>query len=202
VGGGIGGFFPIGGGGFGLPPTNSGAEAVDIVDVGRRLSLSADTAGLSLAAPPGGRGGAPGGFGAAPVGGLAGKELRDDSGSDIYGDWASAPVFTPPALRSFGMPPAKSPPSCGAALIVEDRSLAPSPPVSLLLLARFPGTGGASPPGGAGGALPIPGTDGATPIGGAAGPSETLPTIGADRSLTIVTFFSLAPLVMSPRSAP
>lgn len=143
-------------------------------------------------APPGGGGGAPGGFGAAPRGGV-GTELRV-SGSDIYGDLVSAPVFTPPDFLNFGMPPANSPPSCGGA------AMALSPPVSLLLLARFPppGTGGASPPGGAGG-LPIPGTGGAPPIAGAA--SLTFPTCGADRSLTTV-FFSFAPLVMSPSSAP
>lgn len=75
------------------------------------------------------------------------------------------------------------------------------PPVSLLLRALFPpGAGGASP-GGAGG-LPIPGTGGAPPMAGALGPSLTLPTMGADRSLICVTFLSLAPLLMSPNSAP
>ena len=47
----------------------------------------------------------------------------------------------------------------------------------------------------------MPGIAGA-PIGTAAGPSLTLPTIGADRSLTCVTFFNRAPFVMSPKSAP
>lgn len=95
------------------------------------------------------------------------------------------------------MPPANIPASCGAAAT----ALSP-PPVSLLLLARFPppGTGGASP-GGAGG-LPKPGTGGAPPMAGALGPSETLPTMGEDRSLICVTFFSFAPLLMSPRRAP
>jgi hypothetical protein len=47
----------------------------------------------------------------------------------------------------------------------------------------------------------MPGIAGA-PIGAALGPSETLPTIGADLSLICVTFLSLAPLLISPRSAP
>lgn len=86
----------------------------------------------------------------------------------------SAPVFTPPDFLSFGIPPANRPPSCGAPPDIAGLSAAPSPPVSLLLLAR-PGIGGARPDGGAGG-LPIPGTGGAPPIGGPLGPSETLPT--------------------------
>lgn len=145
-------------------------------------------------AAPGGGGGAPGGLGAAPLGGV-GTELRAVSGSDMYGDFVSAPVFTPPDFLSLGMPPANSPPSWGGAAIPL------SPPVSLLLLALLPppGTGGASPPGGAGG-LPMPGTGGAPPIAGAA--SLTFPTIGADRSLITPTFFSFAPFEMSPNSAP
>jgi hypothetical protein len=47
----------------------------------------------------------------------------------------------------------------------------------------------------------MPGILGA-PIGAAAGPSLTLPTVGEDRSLICVTFLSLAPLLMSPKSAP
>jgi hypothetical protein len=93
------------------------------------------------------------------------------------------------------MPPANKPPSCGGAAI----PLSP-PPVSLLLRARFPPPGGASP-GGAGG-LPMPGTGGAPDIAGAAGPSDIFPTIGDDRSLICVTFLSLAPLPMSDSSAP
>lgn len=110
----------------------------------------------------------------------------------------SAPVLTPPDFLNFGIPPANRPPSCGAEAI----ALSP-PPVSLLLLALLPppGTGGASPPGGAGG-LPRPGTGGAPPMAGALGPSLTLPTMGAERSFTCVTFFSLVPLLMSPRRAP
>lgn len=110
-------------------------------------------------------------------------------------------MFTPPAFRNFGIPPANSPPNCGAPLIVAELSLALSLPVSLLLLALFPGTGGASPPGGAGG-LPMPGIGGAPPIGGALGLSDTFPTTGADRSLTTVTFFSFVPFAISPSSAP
>ena len=143
-------------------------------------------------APPGGSGGAPGGLGTTRGG--VGAELLV-SGSDMYGDLVSAPVLTPPDFLNFGMPPANNPPSCGGAAIPL------SPPVSLLLLARFPppGTGGASPPGGAGG-LPMPGTGGAPPIAGAA--SLTFPTIGADRSFTTPTFFSFNPLLISPNNAP
>jgi hypothetical protein len=142
----------------------------------------------------------PGGFGAggAALGGF-GAELRDDSGSERYGELVSAPVLTPPDFRSFGIPPANSPPNCGAPPPIP-LSLAPSPPVSLLLLARPPGTGGARPDGGAG-ALPMPGTGGAPPIGGPLGLSD-FATIGADRSLICVTFFSLVPLLMSARRAP
>lgn len=46
----------------------------------------------------------------------------------------------------------------------------------------------------------MPGTGGAPPIAGAA--SLVLPTIGADRSFTTPTFFSVMPLLMSPSSAP
>jgi hypothetical protein len=188
VGGGIGGFLPIGGGGFGFMPI------LDATDDGLE-SFNAPKMGFGGGRPPGtgGAGGAPGGFGADPRGGF-GTELRDVSGSDRYGalPW-SAPVLTPPAFLSFGMPPANSPPSCGGAAT-------PLSPVSLLLRARFP-PGGASPPGGAGG-LPMPGIGGAPAIAGAAGPSDTLPTIGADRSLTTPTFFSRAPFPMSVSSAP
>jgi hypothetical protein len=186
-GGGIGGFLPIGGGGFGfmliLDTTDDGLE-----------SLSPPKIGFGGGRPPGigGAGGAPGGFGAEPRGGL-GIELRDVSGSDRYGALlCSAPVLTPPAFLSFGMPPANMPASCGGAGIALS-------PVSLLLRARFPG--GASPPGGAGG-LPMPGTGGAPVMAGADGPSETLPTMGDDRSFTTVTFFSRAPLPMSDSRAP
>lgn len=184
AGGGTGGFLPTGGGGLGFPPRAPWDEA------GRRVFLSAATLGGSRGAPPGGRG-AEGGAGAAPVGGLGTVRERVVSGSDRYGESdLSAPVSTPllPVFRSFGMPtPAKSPASCGAPPAGAPPELSP---VSLLLLARLPpGTGGASPPGGFGA---MPGTGGA-PIGGPEGPSRTLPTCGAERSLTWVTFFSLAP---------
>jgi hypothetical protein len=195
AGGGIGGFLP-GRGGFGFEPM-SDMECVDTTDEGRRLFLSAAIDGLGGGRPPEIGGAAPGGFGAGACGGL-GTELREVSGSERYGELVSAPVLTPPAFLSLGMPPANKPPSCGAALTMPPP--APSPPVSLLLLARFPGTDGARP--GGAGALPMPGTGGALPIGGALGPSDTFPTMGADRSLTWVTFLSFKPLLMSPRSAP
>jgi hypothetical protein len=188
---------PIGGGGFGFAPM-SGIEWVDTTDEGLRLFLKAAIDGLGGGRPPGIGGAAPGGLGAAGAaarGGLGGAELRDVSGSDRYGECSSAPVFTPPAFRSFGIPPANSPANCGGPL---DAPL--SLPWSLLLLA-LPGTGGARPEGGAG-AFPMPGMGGAPPIGGALGPSDTFPTIGADRSLTTVTFFRRAPFPMSERSAP
>lgn len=96
------------------------------------------------------------------------------------------------------MPPANKPPSCGAESVE-------SPPLlrlswSLLLLALFPGTGGARPPGGAG-ALPRPGTGGAPPMGGPPPPPETFPTWGADRSFVTV-FFNALPFDMSLNKAP
>ncbi|TKA39224.1 hypothetical protein B0A54_08533 [Friedmanniomyces endolithicus] len=112
AGGGMGGFLPIGGGGFGFVP-NGGLEFT-LATEGRRLFLSADTPGGGGAAAEGGNGGAPpGGRSAKPFGGAGGAlgalpgELRAlVSGSESY-------MFTPPALfRSFGIPPAKMPPSC------------------------------------------------------------------------------------------
>ena len=86
-----GGFFPIGGGGF-LPP--------------RGLP------GIAGAAPPGG-------LGADAVGGLGGEEAGSP-GSERYVESAFAPVSMPPRLfLSFGIPPANSPPSCGAESIPE-----------------------------------------------------------------------------------
>lgn len=198
-GGGIGGFFPIGGG-FGFEETSE-ADPTDC-GTGRRLFLSAETEGLLTGAGggAGGRpGGAPGGLGA--LGGFDADSdggcgvVRDDSVSDRYEESASAPVLTPPDFLSFGMPPANRPPSCGAA----DMALAPPPPVSLFDLALPSGTDGARPPGGFG--IP-PGTGGA-PI---TGPPPVLffsfPSTGADRSLICVTFFNLVPFSMSPNSAP
>lgn len=131
AGGGMGGFLPIGGGGFGLgvSPSVIDGELVDL-----KLLLRADGSGNAGAAP-GGRGGAPGGLGALLVGGggaRGGLEMPPDflafvSGSESY-------MFTPPALfRSFGIPPANSPPNCGAASTPVDVLLG----TSLLLLIRF-----------------------------------------------------------------
>ena len=145
--------------------------------------------------------GAVGGFGAEEAGGF-GADGLDVSGSDIYDDSRSAPVFTPPPVfLSFGIPtPAKIPPNCGAAIAV---LLSVLLVVSLLLLARLdppvfaPGTGGARPPGD----LPRPGNAGAPPFGGPAELPDVLPTTGADLSL-VTAFFNFVPLVISVRRAP
>lgn len=71
-------------------------------------------------------------------------------------------------------------------------------PWSLLLLARFPGTGGASPPGGFG-APPSIGIGGAPPTGGP-DEEEDLLTTGAERSL-VTAFLRALPLEMSDRRA-
>lgn len=107
----------------------------------------------------------------------------------------------PPRLfLNFGIPPTKSPPSWGADSMPD--VVVPSLlPWSLLLLALFPGIGGARPPGGLG-MPPKPGIGGAPPIGGpAAPPPVVLPTAGAERSLVTV-FFRALPLLMSWRRAP
>lgn len=117
AGGGIGGFFPMGGGGLGLEMAISGVDCEAWGD-GRKVFLSADTPPGSGGAAPGGRGGAPGGLGAAPPGGRGAAAfgggvdtLRDvGSGSESY-----APVLIPPDFLSLGMPPANSPPNCGGA---------------------------------------------------------------------------------------
>lgn len=152
------------------------------------------------------------------VGGF-GAEDRVDSGSDRYEESLVAvhmrlvrpmmsnaklrysdvpPVSTPtpPVFFNFGMPPANKPPSCGAPLIAGAAG-AFRLPWSLLLLALFPGTGGARPPVG----LAMPGTGGAPPTGEGPGPPETLPTIGADRSF-VTAFFKAFPLLMSESRAP
>jgi hypothetical protein len=101
-----------------------------------------------------------------------------------------------PVFLSFGMPPAKMPPSCGAAVIPPEFP----PPPSLLLLALFPappGTGGARPPGG----FSIPGIGGAPPIGGPPELPDSFATSGADRSF-VVAFFRRVPFVISVRRAP
>lgn len=98
----------------------------------------------------------------------------------------------PRVFFSFGIPPAKSPPNCGAASIV----LVDAPPASLLLLflVGLEGTGGASPPGGL-----IPGTGGA-PL---TAPPELdfLSRTGADLSFVTVDL-SFFPLLMSDSNAP
>lgn len=120
AGGGMGGFFPIGGGGLGLEMAISGVECVACAE-GRRLFFNAATPPGRGGAAPGGGGGAPGGpgglggtapgtGGAAPLGGGV-DTLRDvGSGSESY-----APVLIPPDFLSFGIPPANKPPNCGAA---------------------------------------------------------------------------------------
>ena len=127
AGGGIGGFFPIGGGGLGFECAISGVEC-EACGVGRNEFLRADTPPGGGGAAPGGGGGAPGGLGAAPggkggaaaLGGGVETLLDVGSGSESY-----APVLTPPDFLSFGMPPANSPPSCGAA----DSILPPAGPL-------------------------------------------------------------------------
>lgn len=146
---------------------------------------------LKPAVPPGGGTGGPrpGIAGAAAEGGLGGADgglgAEATSESDRYEESALAPVSTPPPrFFSLGIPPAKSPPNCGAGSAV-------AVPWSLLLLARFPGTDGARP--GTGGAPPIFGTGGAPPTAGAAEELDSLPTCGAERSL-VTAFLRALPL--------
>jgi hypothetical protein len=152
-------------------------------------------------------------LGAAIVGGF-GAELRDDSGSDVYGESGfaerrladtqigelegSPPVsIPPPRFFNLGIPPAKSPANCGGCSNPVTALLSLEP-WSLLLRALFPaGTGGASPPGG----FTIPGTGGAPPKGAADAPPDVFPIIGADRSF-VTAFLSFVPFVISERSAP
>lgn len=134
----------------------------------------------------GGLGGAPGGRGA-ELDGIRGADALD-SGSDAYGESRSAPVSTAPLVFfSFGIPPAKRPPNCGASAM----ELIP-PDVSLLLLNLFPSLIAAAAPGGLG-------TAGAPMTG----PGEFLGLSSKGPDLSFVTaFFNLAPLRMSPRRAP
>lgn len=69
---------------------------------------------------PGTAGAVPeGGFGAEKLGGF-GAEAVCSPGSDIYEESEFAPVSMPPRLfLNFGIPPANSPPSCGADSIPE-----------------------------------------------------------------------------------
>jgi hypothetical protein len=167
----------------------------------RRLASSGLTGGAGGDSVEGGRGGGrvPGSFGG-PVGGFgadtAGGLGRVASESDRYAASRFAPVFTPPRLRSFGMPPANRPPNWGA--VDGTLECPPSSPErpSLLLRNRFAdGAGGASPPGGLG----MPGIGGAPPI---AGPLDfvSVPMMGADLSL-VTAFFNRAPLEISCNSA-
>ena len=107
---------PIGGGGLGFDDAIDSVDAFDIKLVGRSWLFKEETVGLLAcrtgaegAVVIGGRG-----TGALAVGGL-GADARD-SGSEAYAASLFAPVSTPaPVLRNFGMPPARIPPSCGAA---------------------------------------------------------------------------------------
>lgn len=130
VGGGIGGFLPIGGGGFfECPISGRDAELV-----GRRLFLSEATDGICGAAlggvggaTPGIAGGSPPGLGGGAPLGLAGGAGAD--GASFFGvvSGSESYRFTPPALlRSLGIPWANNPPNCGAL------SIALAPPAALL----------------------------------------------------------------------
>lgn len=120
------------------------------------------------------------------TGGFGASEVPE---SERYEESLFAPVSIPPRLFNFGIPPANSPPSCGAEGIDPLSVPPPLPPPlpALLLLSLFaslpPGTGGARPPGGFG----IPGTGGAL---GRAGPEspDFFSTRGADRSFVTVFF--------------
>jgi hypothetical protein len=119
------------------------------------------------------------------------------SESDIYVVSRIAPVSTPPRLRSFGIPPANKPPSCGADWMAGPLSSPPSLLLRNLFVAALVGMGGASPSGG----LDMPGTGGAPRT---AGPRDFPPSFmieGADRSF-VTAFFSRVPFVISSNSAP
>lgn len=187
VGGGIGGFFPVGGAGLGFNDIESEEDDTDKGDGRILLVLKAAT---GPAAPGIGGAGDPGGLGALPGGGrgVGAEDLREDvSGSERYADSLFAPVLTPPPLDlSFGMPPANIPPSCGAALCEDSM---PGRGTSLLALALL-AVGDARP-----------GIGGAPPTGGPLELSDPLATMGADLSL-VTAFFNCFPFVMSPRRAP
>lgn len=90
------------------------------------------------------------------------------------------------------MPPAKSPPSCGAS--------GSPPPLSLLLRTRF-----TSPPAGIDGAPPGGlsklGIGGAPPTGAVVEPPLFPSMAGAERSF-VTAFFNRVPLLMSESRAP
>lgn len=194
VGGGKGGFFPIGGGGLGLGAVEkSEVEFVWALE-GRRLFLSAVTEGIAGAAEGGSGGGAAPGLGGGPPLGLGGGVLGVAAFLEVAVSGSESYMFTPPPLLfNLGIPPANNPPSCGAASI-------PLPPPaagageSLLLLARFALL---DPPGG----LSPPGIGGA-PATGAEPESFPRSMMGAERSLICATFFNRAPAWMSPSKAP
>lgn len=176
VGGGIGGFFPIGGGGLGLCDAavaeRSGVECV-CADEGLRLFLRAATDGMAGAAEGGSGGGAAPGLGGGPPIGLAGGGLGVAAFRDFVVSGSESYMLTPPPrLFNLGIPPANSPPSCGAA------SIPPAAGCSLLLLALLPLPALPAPPGGRN----PPGIGGAP--AGAALVSFPLSIMGADRSLT------------------
>lgn len=216
---GVEGFLGDTGGGAAFDPGNGGGargggesgvgfeDKVDTVDDGldagrggglRRLATSGLGAGAESVDGGGGGGRAIGGLGAA--GGL-GADGTGPSLSERYVESRLAPVSTPPRLRSLGIPPANSPPSCAAGAL---GALSTPEPVSLPLRALL----GAAPEGtGGGGAMPVGGlpkvgTGGAPATGGA---PPTLPPVppncGAERSF-VTAFFNLVPLLISERSAP
>lgn len=112
----------MGGGGLGLCIAASGNECVL---VGLRLFFNAAIEGIAGAALGGNGGGAPPGRAGGVPFGTGGAAARGGlffvfvSGSESY-------MFMPPlAFFSFGIPPANSPPNCGAASI--------PPPAAVLL---------------------------------------------------------------------
>lgn len=138
--GGGGGFLPMGGGGPFIDAEERGLGASDAAVF---LRFAIDGWKLGALAVVGGDG-RPGMGGAAPTGGLGaeavggfGTALEEGSGSDKYDasrfatglsvtaedfttDCIPPPVSTPaPVLRSFGIPPANSPPSWGAVSITD-----------------------------------------------------------------------------------
>ncbi|KUI60405.1 hypothetical protein VP1G_11173 [Cytospora mali] len=202
--GGGGGFFPTGGGGPFTEADECG-RGTSLCPVFLRLAIDGWFAKPGIVGRPGIAGAAPGGgLGAEAVGGF-GAEDRDDSGSDKYdasrfagyrlesheetqrlGNSSIPPVSTPaPVFLNFGIPAANKPPNWGAASTgaAGTSRLA----CSLLLLALFPGAGGARPAGG----LDMPGTGGAPPKGDGPGPPDTFPTIGADRSFLLLRAVAL-----------
>lgn len=176
-----------------LEGMGSGEDACDR-GVGRTLFLMLETPGTGGgggAGADGAEGGGPGGLGAEPVGGLGARDNREGSGSEEYAESLLAPVDTPPPVFfSFGIPPAKIPPSCGAAAPAL-LSLPDLLGASLFARALFAGVDGTNP-----------GTGGAPPTGGPPDePPEEPATMGADRSF-VTAFFNALPFVMSPSKAP